>query len=186
MIRSILLFILFLKNKVMLKKVSLNGFSVIHAFPGCRIDIGEGTCINSSFTSNLVGLYQRTIIVARYGGNIKIGENCGISGSTIYAYENIQIGDNTLIGANCKIVDNDFHPVRSEERVLKDSHKYVKTNPIMIGRNCFIGMNSIILKGSVIGDNVVVGAGSVVHGSIPDNCIVAGNPAKIIKFQTQL
>ena len=186
MIRSFLLFILYLKNKVTLKKVSLNGFSIIHAFPGCRINIGAGTCINSSFTSNLVGLYQRAIIVARYGGRVQIGENCGISGSTIYAYTSIKIGDNTMIGANCKIIDNDFHPLRSEDRLRENSHEYVKTRPIVIGRNCFIGMNSIILKGAVIGDNVVIGAGSVVQGNVPDNCIVAGNPAKIIKQQTQL
>ena len=43
-------------------------------------------------------------------------------------------------------------------------------------------MNSIILKGTVLGKNVVVGAGSVVHGIFPDNCIIAGNPAKVIKF----
>ena len=50
----------------------------------------------------------------------------------------------------------------------------------IIGDNCFIGMNSIILMGSRIGNNVIVGAGSVVHGDIPDNVVVAGNPARII------
>ncbi|WP_308575056.1 acyltransferase [uncultured Fusobacterium sp.] len=51
----------------------------------------------------------------------------------------------------------------------------------VIGDNVFIGMNSIILMGSHIGNNVIVGAGSVVSGIIPDNCVVAGNPAKIIR-----
>ena len=49
-----------------------------------------------------------------------------------------------------------------------------------IGENCFIGMNSVILMGSRIGDNVIVGAGSVVHGSFPGNVVIAGNPAKVI------
>lgn len=49
-----------------------------------------------------------------------------------------------------------------------------------IGENCFIGVNSVILMGSHIGNNVIVGAGSVVRGTIPDNCVIAGNPAKII------
>ena len=49
-----------------------------------------------------------------------------------------------------------------------------------IGKNCFIGANSIILMGAQLGDNVIVGAGSVVHGIIPDNVVIAGNPAKII------
>lgn len=50
----------------------------------------------------------------------------------------------------------------------------------VIGENCFIGMNSIILMGSHIGNNVIVGAGSVVHGIVPNNVVVAGNPAKVI------
>lgn len=57
----------------------------------------------------------------------------------------------------------------------------MKKRPIIIGDGCFIGSNSIILKGTNLGKNCVVGAGSVVSGSFPDNVIIAGNPAKIIK-----
>lgn len=135
----------------------------------------------SSFCSNLIGLFQRCIIVARYGGKIEIGENCGISGSTIYSWDSIKIGDNTRIGANCKIVDNDFHPIELKHRHNGLNEAYTKKAPIIIGNDCFIGMNSIILKGTTLGNNVVVGAGSVVHGTFPDNCIVAGNPARLIK-----
>lgn len=49
-------------------------------------------------------------------------------------------------------------------------------------QNVFIGCNCLILKGSVMGDNVTIGAGSVVCGKIPDNCIAAGNPAKAVKY----
>ncbi len=129
----------------------------------------------------MLGIYQRCIIVARYGGKIEIGKNCGISGSTIYSWDSIKIGDNTRIGANCKIVDNDFHPIDLTPRREGLNEEYTKRAPIIIGNDCFIGMNSIILKGTTLGNNVVVGAGSVVHGSFPDNCIIAGNPAKIIK-----
>lgn len=51
----------------------------------------------------------------------------------------------------------------------------------IIGNNVFIGMNSIILMGSIIGDNVIIGAGSVVTGTIPSNCVAAGNPARVIR-----
>ena len=51
----------------------------------------------------------------------------------------------------------------------------------MIGKNCFIGCNSIILKGTVLGDGCVVGAGAVVCGKFEDNCVIAGNPARVIK-----
>lgn len=50
----------------------------------------------------------------------------------------------------------------------------------VIGENCFLGVNSIILMGTKLGNNVIVGAGSVVHGTFPDNVVIAGNPAKII------
>lgn len=131
--------------------------------------------------SNLVGLYQRTIIVARHGGRIEIGENTGISGSTIYAMKQIEIGKNVLIGGNCKIIDNDFHPLLVEHRIPQQRVEDIKKAPILISDGCFIGANSIILKGTKIGKNCVVGAGSVVSGSFPDNVIIAGNPAKVVK-----
>lgn len=137
--------------------------------------------MNSSPLSNLVGLFQRTIIVARHGGRIDIGENTGISGSTIYAMQHIEIGRNVLIGGNCKIVDNDFHPLLVEKRIPRQKVEDIKKAPIHIGDGCFIGANSIILKGTVLGKNCVVGAGSVVSGKFPDNVIIAGNPARVIK-----
>lgn len=180
MIRSLIFHILYWKNKLMIRNVKLKGYCVIFSFPGSNIKLGGGI-INSSFTSNMLGLWQRTIIVARYGGKIEIGDGFGISGTTIYAFESIKIGKNATIGANCKIIDNDFHPLDPIKRNQGLNEEYTKRKPIEIGDNCFIGMNSIILKGTTIGNNVVVGAGSVVQGTFPDNCIIAGNPAKIIK-----
>jgi acetyltransferase-like isoleucine patch superfamily enzyme len=94
--------------------------------------------------------------------------------------EQITIGDNVIIGGNCKIVDNDFHPLNCSKR--NPQHvKDIKKKAIIIGNGCFIGMNAILLKGTELGNNCVVGAGSVVCGTFPDNVIIAGNPAKIIK-----
>ena len=180
MIRLLIFIVIFIKNKLFLRKVRLNGFCVVFPFPGSVIKLGRGV-INSSFTSNMLGLWQRSIMVARYGGIIEIGDGFGISGSTIYSTESITIGKNATIGANCKIIDNDFHPLDPEQRRLNLNEEHTKRAPIVIGDNCFIGMNSIILKGTTLGNNVVVGAGSVVHGTFPDNCIIAGNPARIIR-----
>lgn len=163
------------------KRVKLIGWPFIFRFSGSEIEIGDGCIIRSNFWSNLIGLYQRTIIIAKRGGKVKIGENVGISGATIYAWDSIEIGDNTLIGANCKILDSDLHPVDPGERLKSDYSDYVKTAPIKIGKNCFIGCNSLILKGVAIGDNSTIGAGSVVTKNIPANVIAAGNPAKVIK-----
>lgn len=184
--RTILLYIeyFFLKFKYW-KNVKFNGFTICHAFANSEIIFGENknglsTTINSSAFSNMVGLYQRTIIVARYGGKISIGTGCGISGTTIYAMNSIKIGENVLIGGNCKIIDNDFHPLHVSQRINQKVED-IKTRAIEIGDGCFIGANSIILKGCKLGKNCVVGAGSVVSGTFPDNVILAGNPARIIK-----
>ncbi|MCH5342427.1 MAG: acyltransferase [Acetatifactor sp.] len=161
------------------KKLVLHGWPFVFRFSAAAIEIGSGCTINSGFFSNLLGLYHRTIVVARGNGRIKIGDNTGISGATIYAWEDIQIGNNCIIGANVKIFDTDFHPVDAEER-LRGNRDAVKTRPVKIGNNVFIGVNSIILKGTELGNNCVVGAGSVVSGKFNDGEIIAGNPARVI------
>lgn len=171
------------------KNLQLKGIPVIFNKHGARLKLGRNITIKSSFLSNLIGLYSRTIIVTRApGAVIEIGDNTGISGATIYARKGIYIGENTAVGGNCKILDNDFHPIVSEERLrlLQDIHggeasDLIPAKKIHIGKNCFLGCNSIILKGTVLGDNCVVGAGAVVSGTFGDNCVIAGNPAKIIR-----
>ena len=170
------------------KKLLLKGVPVIFNKKKATLIIGNNCCIKSSFLSNLVGLYSKTIIVTRSpNAEIIIGDNVGISGATIYARKSIHIGDNTAIGGNCKILDNDFHPIEFEERnrLMNDPNggdsELVPSRPIIIGKNCFIGCNSIILKGTVLGDGCVVGAGAVVCGTFEPNSVIAGNPAKVIK-----
>lgn len=163
------------------KKLSLKGMPVIINKKGACMDIGENVIIKSSFLSNLVGLYSRTIIITRTNNaKIKIGNNVGISGSTIYARKEITIGDNTLIGGNVKILDNDFHPLEIEAR-NKDEKEKILSKPIKIGNNCFIGCNSIILKGTELGNGCIVGAGAVVSGKFESNSVIAGNPGKVVK-----
>lgn len=176
-------FKLFMKlNKVDFgRNLNLFGVPVIFKKSGSVLKIGDNCNIKSSFLSNLIGLSQRTIIVARTPeAKIEIGNNVGISGATIYARKGIFIGDNTLIGANAKILDNDFHPIEIEERNA-DVKEKIGTRPIIIGNNCFIGCNSLILKGTVLGVGCVVGAGAVVSGKFEDNCVIVGNPARVIK-----
>ena len=166
----------------------LKGIPVIYIKSGAQLRIGSNVTMRSSFLSNLIGMYCRTIIVARIpGAVIEIGDHVGISGTTIYARKGIYIGENTCIGANCKIMDNDFHPLDYEMRneQLRDSkggeRDVVPCREVRIGKNCFIGCNAIILKGTVLGDGCVVGAGAVVSGEFGDACVIAGNPAKVIR-----
>jgi len=81
--------------------------------------------------------------------------------------EGIHIGESSFVANGAIVLSHDFTRA-------KYAHTY-------IGKQCFIGMNAIIMPGVVIGDQVVVGAGAVVTKSVPSNCIVAGNPARIIK-----
>ena len=69
------------------KKLKLGGWPFIFRFPQASMEIGDDCAVNSNFISNLIGLYQRTIIIARGRGKVRIGNHVGISGSTIYARE---------------------------------------------------------------------------------------------------
>lgn len=171
------------------KGLLLKGVPVIFNKNGAKIRIGNNVTVKSSFLSNLIGLYSRSIIVTRASGAvIEIGDNVGISGATIYARKGIYIGKNTAIGGNCKILDNDFHPIDMETRISLignshegDAHDLIPAEEIYIGKNCFIGCNSIILKGTILGDGCVVGAGAVVSGKFGDNSMIVGNPARLIR-----
>ena len=161
------------------KKLACYGLPYVIKSSGGKITLGDNVTIRSSFSSNFVGLYQRSILMAR-GGEIIVGNNVGISGATLYARSKIEIGDNTLVGANVKILDNDFHPSDPEMRKVSPNSNF-ESRPVKIGSNVFIGCNSIILKGVNIGDDATIGAGSVVTKDIPKGATVVGNPAKIVK-----
>lgn len=186
LIRTVFFFLLYLKCRIIYRKqVYFRGFSVVCAMKGSNIlfnNAGGGKInILSHPFSNMFGLSQRCIIVAKNGGKIIINEGVGMSGCTIYSMESITIGRNTDIGSGCKIIDNDFHPLPYSERYPVERLDLLKKRPVVIGEGCFLGANSIILKGTTLGKNVVVGAESVVSGTFPDNVIIAGNPARIIK-----
>lgn len=182
-ISSNVLKLFFYFNKVQYgKRIRLNGIPIIFNNSKNKLIIGDNVTINSSFLSNMVGLYQRTIIITRTSDSkIIIGNNVGISGATIYARKYIKIGSNSLIGGNTKIIDNDFHPIDPNLRI-NSPNEHMGVKEIEIGENVFIGCNCLILKGTSIGDNTVIGAGSVVSGNIPANCIAAGNPAKVLRY----
>lgn len=165
------------------KGIRMIGWPFIFRFPDAEILIGNNCLIRSNFWSNLLGLYQRTIIIAKRHSSIRIGNDVGISGSTIYAWDHIEIGDHTRIGANCKILDSDLHPLDLADRNA-DNFDAVKTAPIIIGDSCFIGCNCLILKGVSIGRGAVIGAGSVVTHDIPEFAVAAGNPAKVIRVNS--
>lgn len=147
-----------------------------------QIIIGNGFKCNNNITSNSIGLIQPCVFnISHRGSSIIIGNNVGISGSTINATTTITIGDNVMIGSGCLITDTDSHPLHWKDR-LEVRNERIRQAPITIEDNVFIGARSIILKGVTIGKGAVVGAGSVVSRDVPPFAIVCGNPAKIVKY----
>ena len=156
-----------------------NRLPIIQVKTRGSICIGDDFTCTSSPWDNSIGVFQKVILkTLKSDSKIKMGNNVGVSGSTISALMSITLGNRVLIGSGCLITDSDAHPVHFKNRT--DVSK-IMAAPIVIGDDCFIGARSIILKGVKIGEGSVIGAGSVVVCDIPKGVIAAGNPAKIIK-----
>ena len=112
-----------------------------------------------------------------YGENIHVGHHFFANFNlTILDEAEVRFGNHVFIGPNVSIY-TECHQLEQEER-----DKGVEwAEPVTIGDSVWIGGNAVILPGVTIGSNVVIGAGSVVTHDVPDNVVVAGNPAKIIK-----
>ena len=111
-----------------------------------------------------------------YGFNIEIGENFYSNHNLVILDANkVTFGDNVLIGPNCGFYTSG-HPIDKEERREVEFAK-----PIKIGNDVWIGGNVCVMPGVTIGDNVIIGAGSVVTKDIPSNVVAVGNPCKILR-----
>ena len=115
-----------------------------------------------------------------YGFNIEVGKNFYANyNCTILDVGKVTIGDNCQLAPNVAIYTAG-HPVHPDSR----NSAYEYGIPVSIGDNCWIGGNSVICPGVKIGNNVIIGAGSVVTKDIPDWAIAAGNPCKVIRMIT--
>ena len=112
----------------------------------------------------------------KINGELQLGKFILISpGTSIRSAKKIIIGDSTMIASDVTITDSDWHDIY-------DRTDYVASpKEVIIQENVWIGEKSLILKGSKIGKNSIIGAGSVVSGEVPANVVFAGNPAKEIK-----
>lgn len=142
-----------------------------------KINFGENVqigVINSpNFYTDYFYLEART-----KDSEISIGDNVSINnGFKAVAFSKIVIEKNVLIGFSCSIIDNDGHHLAIDKR---NSGK-PNSAEIYIGENVFLGNDVTVLKGVTIGKNSVVGNGSIVTKNVPENVIVAGNPARIIR-----
>jgi acetyltransferase-like isoleucine patch superfamily enzyme len=120
------------------------------------------------------GRQVRSEFGATKGGRLLVGDRVFINqGCKIVAQKSIAIGDDCLIGDFTAIMDSDEHQIAPASPVRKE--------PVTIGRNVWIGRNCLVLPGTVIGENSVIAAGSIVTHSIPPNSLAAGIPARVIR-----
>ncbi|GAB4574157.1 MAG: DapH/DapD/GlmU-related protein [Anaerolineae bacterium] len=158
----------------------LYGLPILQIHRRAQVRIGARLALRSSVHSNPLGPNHPVILSARRpGARITIGDDFGMTGGVIVAEEAITIGDRVQVGANSSLVDTDFHPL--DPAVRQRDPIAGATAPIVIEDDVFIGMECLILKGAHIGAGSVIGARSVVTGTIPPGVIAAGNPAHVIR-----
>ncbi|CAM3456950.1 acyltransferase [Aequorivita lipolytica] len=136
-------------------------------------NVNFGVINSPKFYSSYAYIEARTQnATITFGDNVHINNAC-----SIISEKQITIANNVLIGYNCQIADSDFHDLNKNNRLQTDPFP----QEVIVSENVFIGNNVTILKGVVIGANTVVANGSIVTKSFPENVIIGGVPAKILK-----
>lgn len=181
LINHIYSLILMKKKGVIFKSFTFIGKPYFKSNKRGKIILGNNIYLNNTFESNPIGLVNPCSFVTFVEGEIKIGNNVGMSSVSIVSQKSVTVGNNVLIGGGVCIYDTDFHSVNPNLRNTGNDLRYAKAKDVIIEDNVFIGTRSIILKGVTIGENSIIGAGSVVTKNVPKNEIWAGNPAKFIK-----
>lgn len=158
--------------------------------PTAHITIGDNFVFTSGEAFNPLCRNIRGCIYANKNSTIRIGDNVGISSACLWAKERIEIGNNVKIGGDCILMDTDAHSLDFRIRSSKQMHEngqsldtfLANSKPIFIEDDVLIGTRCIILKGVTIGARSIIGSGSIVTKNIPNDCIAAGNPCKVIRY----
>lgn len=145
--------------------------------------IGRPTFIEGRkniYIGNRVRIFPGIRMETIRNGMISIGDNTAIEQNVHIISENktLNIGSDTTISANVFISNVDHEYKDIEKSVMEQSIVFKETQ---IGKSCFIGYGAVILPGTKLGNHCIVGANTVVRGNYPDNCVIVGNPARIIK-----
>ncbi len=134
----------------------------------------------------------RGILRVERGGRLKVGPFVYIGDDVLVSAMNeISIGRATLLAHGVQVFDNNTHPIDARQREVQFRRMLgdksvtapleIETAPVVIGSRCWIGMNSIVMKGVSIGDDTIVAAGSIVTRSLPAGVVAAGNPATPVR-----
>jgi len=152
----------------------------LHCHRTGTIRLGDGCRMQSGFGGNPVGEGHRLAIWVGPGGRLDLGDRVGLSNSTIVCMRAVTIEDEALVGGGCRIYDTDFHSLDAAQR-SRPGNPGARTAAVTIRRRAFVGGHSILLKGTVVGEGAIVGAGSVVRGAVPAGQVWAGNPAAFVR-----
>lgn len=152
-----------------------------HAGDPERIRIGRGVTVDG-----ILECYAR--------GEMTIGDHSFVGRGRIYCASRVAIGTGVLISDNVCIMDSDLHPMDADARLdeaiawargrFPDVYTGIPSAPVTVGDHAWIGFGACVLKGVTIGRGGVVGAGAVVTRDVPEGCVVAGNPARVIRAAT--
>ena len=155
------------KHSAIIRPIMCSGRK--HMYIGNDVTIGDGARIEC-----VISWHGK-----KYEPQLVIGDGCDIGqGLHLICADKVVIKDNVTISARVFISDNNHS---HKEIDVPSLEQELEVKPVVIGENSLIGINSVIMSGVTIGKNVVVGAGSIVTKDVPDDCIVAGSPARIIK-----
>jgi acetyltransferase-like isoleucine patch superfamily enzyme len=161
------------KNIVFGKSVTIDKHTIIDGYSSEKIILGD--CVKIGAFSNL----NSTSHFSKYGKGLKMGNNSAIGDYTHFgAAGGIDIGNNVIMGSYIS-----FH---SENHNYEDTSKLIReqgvtSKGIKLGNNIWVGAKVTFLDGCQVGNNSVVAAGAVVNGIFPDNVVLGGVPAKILK-----
>jgi len=150
------------KKFKVIRKLSIKG-------PG-RVIIGDNVLIDGS-------MHTVTPWTHNKNATIIIGNNVFLNGTRFGCVKGIEVGDNCILG-DCRILDTDFHSIFPDKR---NDPNFIQSSPIKIGKNVWIGLGCVILRGVTIGDNSTISALSVVYNDVPEYTCYGGNPAVLIK-----
>jgi serine acetyltransferase len=161
-------------------KGSMMAFPPGAVFGESAIEVGEDTLIGQFVTMSAGTIPGQDLCGFTI---LRIGDRCVIGrGSHIVAHQSVLIGDDVWTGPYVYITDQN-HGYADPHMPI--GQQFPVNRPVSIGNGSWLGAGAIILPGASIGENVVIAAGSVVRGEIPDRCVVAGVPAKIVREHTE-
>ncbi len=153
----------------------INGYYKIYNFFHIKLfDLLYG----KKFRHGKIVCRRNLSILIEKNGMLSIGTGCFFNNDcSITSLNKIVIGNNTLFGENVKIYDHNYH-INTKDLIKRSGHV---CGEVIIGDNCWIGSNSVILKGASIGNNCVIGAGCIINNKIDDNMLVINdNSLKVI------